>query len=115
MASEIETIYNKHYLNYHPSNCRVEGHAKKYFVEFAEEKTRLIEFGRYDDSNVLIDTYSICILGTRKPTIEEAMEFCEKDMKEFGYESITDIIEIDYEEAHNFFDMENEDSLPVFE
>ena len=36
-----------------------------------------------DDNTV--ESYSICILGERKPSIQEATEFCKTDIKVIGY------------------------------
>lgn len=79
-----------------------------------------VEFGKSvelnDDSFCNTpDRYSMCILGKRMPTYEEAETFCKKDMELMGYDVVTDVLEIDYDEAHNFFDMENESQFPVFE
>ena len=70
-----------------------------------------VEFGNWKDAN---DLYSICIIGTRKPTLKEAEEFCRKDMENMGYEYVNDVEEISAEEAHRFFDMENEDAFHIF-
>ena len=81
---------------------------KYYEVEFAK-KSEL-----YDDSFVgTPDRYSICIIAEHYPTEEEAEEFCKEDMKNFGYDVVTEVIEIDSDEAHNFFDMENETNFPI--
>lgn len=66
------------------------------------------------DGDVIGD-YSICILGRREPSIEEATEFCKEDMKNMGYEYVVNVREIDEDEAHTFFDMERENEFPVFE
>ena len=71
-----------------------------------------VEFGNWKD---LEDLYSICIVGTRKPTLKEAEEFCRKDMVSMGYDYVNDVEEISAEEARKFFDMENESSFPIFE
>ena len=74
-----------------------------------------IEFGSFDDNNVLTDdTYSICIKGNRKPTIKEAAEFCKEDLKIVGYDAVISVDEISHEEAIHFYDMENEEKFPVF-
>ena len=70
-----------------------------------------VEFGTSKD---LSDSYSICIIGERKPSIEEAQEFCKTDLQALGYEHVTDVLEISADEAHRFFDMENEATLPIF-
>lgn len=70
-----------------------------------------VEFGKKDDKT---DVYSICILGIKKPTIEEAQMFLAKDIEMMDYDYVSDVLEITYEEAHEFFDMEREGELPVF-
>lgn len=60
------------------------------------------------------DGYSICIKGIRKPTVEEANKFLKKDCDHMGT-YVIDVIEIDCSEAHNFFDMEQEEKFPVFQ
>ena len=65
-------------------------------------------------SDESIGDYSICIIGKRKPTIKEAEEFCKKDMDQMGYKYVVAIREIDSDEAHTFFDMSQEEKLPVF-
>ncbi|GEM_PF-1245010 len=86
----------------------------RYFeIEFGhEEKANQEHFDKYPDTPC--DTYSICIIGIREPSIKEAEEFCKEDMQELGYECVCSVIEIDDYEAHNYFAMENEDSFPVF-
>lgn len=79
-----------------------------------------VEFGKSEELNDdsfcdTPDRYSMCILGKRMPSVEEAKVFLKVDMNNLGYDEITDIREIDYEEAHEFFDMSNEDNFPVFE
>lgn len=82
---------------------------KKYFeIEFDNDKR-----ARDTDGDIIGD-YSICIIGERKPSIEEAEEFCKKDMDKMGYKYVVSVNEIDEEEAHTFFDMEKENSFPVF-
>lgn len=61
-----------------------------------------------------VGDYSICILGEREPTIQEATEFCKEDMKQMGYKYVVNVLEIDQEEARLFFDMEREKEFPVF-
>ena len=58
--------------------------------------------------------YSICILGERKPSIEEAARFCKRDMELMGYKYVVNVLEISQEEARTFFDMEKEKDFPVF-
>lgn len=60
------------------------------------------------------DRYSMCILGNRMPTLKEAEVFLKKDMELMGYDAVTMVIEIDFDEAHNFFDMEKENQFPIF-
>lgn len=72
-----------------------------------------VEFAKGNKSNYISD-YSICIVGKREPTTEEATEFCRKDLDNMGYDFISNVTQISKEEAHMFFDMENESSFPVF-
>jgi hypothetical protein len=60
------------------------------------------------------DGYSICIKGKRQPSIEEANEFLKEDCKNLKV-FVTNVIEIDNYEAHEFFDMEHEEKYPVFQ
>lgn len=83
---------------------------KKYFeIEFDNDKR-----SRDTDGDIVGD-YSICIIGTRKPSIEEAEQFCKSDMEQMGYKYVVNVLEIDAEEAHSFFDMERESEFPVFQ
>jgi hypothetical protein len=58
--------------------------------------------------------YGMCILGLRQPTIEEAKEFCKKDMELWGAKEVVFISETDYETAISCYSMENEASFPIF-
>lgn len=58
-----------------------------------------ISFTRHDNPE---DEYSICIIGVKQPTRKEAEDFCKKDMIEFGYDTVSSVIEISKEEANNF-------------
>ena len=60
------------------------------------------------------DTTSMCIIGERSPTIEEATEFLSKDMSILGVSKIDWVHEIPKEEAYCAFDMADEESFPVF-
>jgi len=60
------------------------------------------------------DGYSICIKGERKPTITEANEFLKVDCMNMKT-TVINVLDIDNNEAHNFFDMSNEDKFPVFQ
>ena len=71
-----------------------------------------VEFGKHND---LTDVYSICIIGKRLPRLKEAEDFCKHDMKMLGYDYVKDVEEISAEEAHSFFDMDNEANFPIFE
>lgn len=83
--------------------------SKKYFeIEFDNSPR-----GREWNEDCIGD-YSICIIGERKPSFEEAEQFCKSDMEIMGYKYVVGITEIDSEEAHTFFDMEQEDKLPIF-
>ena len=56
---------------------------------------------------------SICILGERKPTIEEANKFCKIDCEKFKA-TVEEVLDIDDSEAHCFFDMSEEATFPIF-
>jgi hypothetical protein len=56
----------------------------------------------------------ICILGIRKPTIEEACQFCKKDMEIYGATEVIFVSETDYDTAHSSYDMTREELFPVF-
>lgn len=78
-----------------------------------------IEFDNEPRNNDGVETdcvgdYSICILGEREPSIQEAMEFCKKDMEKMGYKYVINVLEIPQEEARTFFDMEKEKEFPIF-
>lgn len=61
------------------------------------------------------DGYSMCIKGIRKPTIEEATKFCEKDLKKYGDNvTVEEVMDCDMEYANGSFDMENYKNWPVF-
>lgn len=57
-------------------------------------------------------TSSMCVLGYRKPTIEEAKEFWKKDIYED--ETLINIYELTKEEAYENFDMSRESEYPIF-
>lgn len=79
----------------------------KYFeVEFAR---------RMGSTENHASDYSMCIIGKREPSPEEASEFCRKDLKKMGYDFVSNVFPISSEDAHNFFDMENEGKFPIFE
>ena len=59
------------------------------------------------------DGYSICILGERKPTIEEASVFLKEDCEKIKT-IVANVQEIDSDEAHTFFYMVNEANFPIF-
>lgn len=59
-------------------------------------------------------TTSMCVLGYRKPTIEEAKEFWKTDCEMYGDESLVAIYELSEEEAHDGFDMSRESEYPIF-
>lgn len=55
---------------------------------------------------------SMCVLGYREPTIEEAKEFWKTDCENIG--ELIGIYELTKEEAYHDFDMEREDEFPIF-
>ncbi len=80
-----------------------------------EKKYYEIEFARY--IGIFKDytsDYSICIIGEREPSTEEATEFCKEDLQRLGYDFVSNVFPLSWEEAHNFFDMENEEAFPIF-
>lgn len=83
---------------------------KRYFeIEFDNNKR-----ARDTDGDVVGD-YSICIIGKRPPSIKEAEDFCKPDMKQTGYKYVVAVNEVDRLEARTFFDIEKENSFPIFE
>ena len=62
----------------------------------------------------LIGECSICIIGTRKPTYEEAEAFCREEMVAAGYEYIVAIREINHEDALGYIRAADEQKLPIF-
>ena len=76
-----------------------------YEIEFSHEE--------FDDTKNIADSYSICIIANHHPSLEEAKEFCKSDMEKFGYEHVISVTTLNYEEAHKFFDMENENEFPI--
>lgn len=81
-----------------------------------ENKYFEVEFARYiGDFEDYISDYSICIIGKREPSTEEATEFCKEDLQRLGYDFVSNVFPLSSEEAHNFFDMENEEAFPIFE
>lgn len=81
---------------------------KYYEVEF-DHDIRSREHG-----NETIGFYSICIRAMREPSYEEAEEFCKNDMMAMEMEHVVAIREIDDYEAHQFFDMDEEERYPIF-
>ena len=77
---------------------------KKYF------EVELSNFGENGD----YDQYSMCIIGERKPSIEEAEWFLKSDMEMLGYKYVQEILEIDKWEAHMYFNMDGEENFPIF-
>ena len=81
-----------------------------------------IEFANIDENSSFADLdpdadefYSICIRGRRKPSIKEAEEFCAEDMEQSGNNIVVNVSELTPEEAHAFYDMDREDTFPIFE
>lgn len=71
----------------------------------------VLEFMINGDKN---HTSSMCVLGYRKPTIEEAKEFWKKDCELYGDETLIDVYEITKEEAYGGYDMSRENEFPIF-
>lgn len=80
-----------------------------------EKKYYEVEFAKYlSNFEDYISDYSICIIGEREPSIEEATEFCKEDLQKLGYDFVSNVFPLSLEEAHKFFDMENEEWFPIF-
>lgn len=62
----------------------------------------------------LMDSYSICMVGIRKPSPAEAKEFLKSEMEKWNFDLVFDVEEISPYEAHAFYNMENEEEFPVF-
>ena len=87
----------------------------KYANVNSEIKYFEVELTNYDENNVPTGGYTICIKAKREPSLIEAKEFLAEDLRTFGYEGVLDVCEITYEEACEFYDMENESEFPIFE
>lgn len=74
----------------------------KYFV---------LEFAIDEDSE---KTSTMCVLGYRQPTFEEAEEFWKEDCTRYGDEKLNAIYEIESSQAHDEFDMDDMATFPVF-
>lgn len=96
-------------VNYNISDERMRIDMRYFEIEFDNDPRN--QEGHVSD---MVGEYSICILGDDKPTIQEAAEFCKADMKRTGYKYVVNVLEIDREEAHKFFEMERENEFPVF-
>lgn len=73
------------------------------------------EFAKWaDDGKDYTSDMSICIVGTREPSPEEATDFCKGDLEKLGYDFVSNVFPLSDYEAHEFFDMAEEDSFPVF-
>lgn len=73
-----------------------------------------LEFLIDDDGDGLRRTSSMCVLGYRKPTIEEAKEFWKTDCELYEDETLVAIYELTEDEAHTDFDMSRESEFPIF-
>lgn len=95
---------------------------KEVFIKEDKEKQGIryfeIEFAKkeqIEDNNFIgtPDRMFMCILSKFYPSFEEVKHFCKKDMEEFNYDYICDIKEVSFEEAHEFYDMRNEENFPI--
>lgn len=66
------------------------------------------------NANEYTSDCEMCIIGTREPTPAEATRFCQNSLLLLGYDFVSKVSPITYEEAHSSFDMANEDLFPVF-
>ena len=60
------------------------------------------------------DNPTICIIGTRKPSIDEAEKFCAEDMEQFNYDKVIAVRELTERDAYKLYDMEDIVEFPVF-
>lgn len=60
------------------------------------------------------DENSVCILGARKPTIEEANEFCKADCEKLKA-TVSKVLDIDENEAQYWFGVTKEANSPIFQ
>lgn len=58
--------------------------------------------------------FSMCIKGNRRPAKKDATLFLKNDIESLHLGKIIKITEIDYDYAHNGYEMEEEDRYPVF-
>ena len=75
----------------------------------SKEKTPAIQYFEVEFENDI----SMCIRGVRKPSVKEATEFCGSDAARM-YGVVTDVSAIDRNIAERDFNLEDEDSWPVF-
>ena len=72
-----------------------------------------LEFLLEDKDDGSTYTSSMCVLGYRKPTIEEAKEFWKDGCEVYG-NNLVGVYELTKEEAYDCFDMERENEFPIF-
>lgn len=108
LTHRAEGIYEDTGAEYVHVDVYIEKWNRYYEIEF-DNNIR----GR-ESTDETVGDYSICIIGERKPNYQEAEEFCKKEMEQMGYKYVVAIIEIDDDEAYNFFDMKKESLFPIF-
>lgn len=59
-------------------------------------------------------TSSQCVLGYRKPTIQEAKKFWKEDCDLYCDEELSEVIYINRENAYRDYDMNREHEFPIF-
>lgn len=103
------------FTKYPPGYVKASTDNIKYYEVMFDTIPRNIE----DLDGDVVGEYSICIRGTRRPSLKEAAEFCKEDMeimsKSYGDLFVVNVAEISKEEAQAFFNMDNEDTFPIFE
>lgn len=58
----------------------------------------------------------ICIVANREPrNFEEVGKFCKSDIERYGLKYVVSITELTKKEAYEFYNMENENSFPIFQ
>ena len=68
-----------------------------------------------DNTDELVGQVSVCVLGRRKPSFEEAEKFCSPALEATDLPYVIAVREIDAETAATYLDMNHLNAYPVFE
>lgn len=55
------------------------------------------------------------LLGKENLQQKKQQNFVKKILERLGYDFVSNVFPLSSEDAHSFFDMENEDAFPIFE